>query len=86
MTVTWREEMREKEFVRGTGVGLQVSGDWRKRHEERMQTIGVVRGVVIERRESERYETLITLGNEKDKKPTHPSLDKVNSLGDGWEW
>ena len=32
-----------KDIERGTGEELQISGEWRKKHEERMQTVGVVR-------------------------------------------
>ena len=79
-------EMSEKEFVRGTGKGVQVSGDWRKKHEDRMRTVGVVRG---EKRESEKYENEVIVLRNKNPLPL-PILDKVNSLGrglgEGWEW
>lgn len=77
-----------KEEERGTAVGLQVSGDWRKRHEGRMQTVGVVRGV--EKKESTRVETerpvVSPVPSQSSGEKKETGMGMGMGLGDGWGW
>lgn len=76
-----REEDLKVKYMSDAGTGMAVSGEWRKKHEERMKTVGVCRGE--KEGEGEKGEER---EKEEEGKPRLEDEEKASSLGDGWEW
>ena len=77
--------MKEESEDKKETLGLTVSEKWRKRHEGRMQTVGVCRGEKVVREVEKGKERKDEEIREVEPTPLQ-TLDKINSLWGGWEW
>ena len=77
-----KEEDVKVKWETNAGADMKMSEKWKEKHERRMRTVGICRGEKVEKSEEEKREEK----REKEELTPLPTLDKINSLGDGWEW